>query len=424
MAKPKISEMRALAKKEYKRASKGSSELDHEKEPELDYDKNGFIVLQHISEMPTKTDTDLVTDLSALEKRLDLYREKNEAKLEKDTSDHEDSHEDNPFSKPAKAGKKSRKKLLKSIFNNADKIEAAENAEKDETETTEVKKDTLDTTYGLRYAPMVSMIHGIINEYDQLADDISNDLANRPNMKTMYRSSQIANLISVKNSKLSAIKELTSIAKQITDLEYKKDKDSKIGEQDEDKAILTLTARYLRGSLDNNDELSSGSSSKKSSKKNKKSKKSSSDDSDSIDSSDAFQSSSKKSKEVRGYVSTAKVAKMAEDLEDEDDADDSALANALGKALLKHKDELEFTPYEKHINIEGKYTLAVLADADKPSSNWKFIAIDNNGKEIKGFKDKYGDLVPKKSDCRMSFNVSKMRVVDKNTSITYKLYLK
>ena len=129
MAKPKISEMRALAKKEYKRASKGSSELDHEKEPELDYDKNGFIVLQHISEMPTKTDTDLVTDLSALEKRLDLYREKNEAKLEKDKSDHEDSHEDNPFSKPAKAGKKSRKKLLKSIFNNADKIEAAENAD-------------------------------------------------------------------------------------------------------------------------------------------------------------------------------------------------------------------------------------------------------------------------------------------------------
>lgn len=423
MAKPKISEMRTLAKREYKRASKGSSELDREKDPELDYDKNGFIVLQHVSELPTKTDTDLVTDLSALEKRLDMYREKNEANHEKEKSSSNNDPENNPFSKPPKIGKKSRKKLLKSIFNNADKIEAAENAEKDELEEPEVKKDTLDTTYGLRYAPMVSMIHGIINEYDQLADDISNDLANRPNMKTMYRSSQIANLISVKNSKLSAIKELTSIAKQITDLEYKKDKDSKVGEQDEDKAILTLTARYLRGSLDDDNDVSS-SPSKKSSKKGKKSKKSSSDSDDRIDSSDAFQSSGKKSKEVRGYVSTSKVAKMAEDLEDETDTDDSALANALGKALLKHKDELEFTPYEKHINIEGKYTLAVLADADKPSSNWKFIAIDNNGKEIKGFKDKYGDLVPKKSDCRMSFNVSKMRVVDKNTSITYKLYLK
>ena len=423
MAKPKISEMRTLAKREYKRASKGSSELDREKDPELDYDKNGFIVLQHVSELPTKTDTDLVTDLSALEKRLDMYREKNEASHEKEKSSEKTDCFPDPFSKPPKIGKKSRKKLLKSIFNNADKIEAAENAEKDELEEPEVKKDTLDTTYGLRYAPMVSMIHGIINEYDQLADDISNDLANRPNMKTMYRSSQIANLISVKNSKLSAIKELTSIAKQITDLEYKKDKDSKVGEQDEDKAILTLTARYLRGSLDDDNDMSSGPS-KKPSKKGKKSKKSSSDSDDRIDSSDAFQSSGKKSKEVRGYVSTSKVAKMAEDLEDETDTDDSALANALGKALLKHKDELEFTPYEKHINIEGKYTLAVLADADKPSSNWKFIAIDNNGKEIKGFKDKYGDLVPKKSDCRMSFNVSKMRVVDKNTSITYKLYLK
>ena len=115
---------------------------------------------------------------------------------------------------------------------------------------------------------------------------------------------------------------------------------------------------------------------------------------------------------------------MAGDLEDEDEADDSELANALGKALMKHKDELSFTAYEKHINMEGKYTLAILADADKPSSNWKFIAVDKDGKEIKGFKDKYGDLVPKKSECHMSFNVAKMRVVDKNTSITYKLYLK
>lgn len=119
-----------------------------------------------------------------------------------------------------------------------------------------------------------------------------------------------------------------------------------------------------------------------------------------------------------------RLKKWQEDLQDDDDADDGELADALGKALMKHKSELEFTPYEKHINLEGKYSLAILADAEKPSSSWKFIAIDKEGKEIKGFKDKYPELVPKKSDCKMSFNVTKMRVVDKNTSITYKLYLK
>ena len=73
---------------------------------------------------------DVVTcDLSALEKRLDMYREKNEANHEKEKSSSNNDPENNPFSKPAKIGKKSRKKLLKSIFNNADKIEAAENAE-------------------------------------------------------------------------------------------------------------------------------------------------------------------------------------------------------------------------------------------------------------------------------------------------------
>ena len=423
MARPKIDEMRKFAKKEYKRASKGSGSKALEHDPEMEYDKDGYMILRHISELPPASPkTDLVTDLTALEQRLDMYREKNEVKhnVTAETSKPAiSSTSDNKKSK--KMDKKARKKLLKSIFNNADKVAEEAAAENDDEEEKPTKADTLDTTYGLRYTPMVNMIHGIIGEYDELAESIKEDLANRPNMKTMYRSSQIANLISVKNSKLSAIKELTSIAKQITDLEYKKEKDSRAGEADDDKAILALTTRFLRGSLDNDDVYVSDEKPKKKDKKNKNKKgfvKMSSSDDDDDDEKPI------KKKDVRGYVSTAKIEKMAEDLQDDDDADDGELADALGKALMKHKSELEFTPYEKHINLEGKYSLAILADAEKPSSSWKFIAIDKEGKEIKGFKDKYPELVPKKSDCKMSFNVTKMRVVDKNTSITYKLYLK
>ena len=65
-----------------------------------------------------------------------------------------------------------------------------------------------------------------IFEFDKIAADIEADLnSSRNNAKTMYRSSQIGNMISAKNSKLSAVKELGSIAKVISDLEYKKEKD-------------------------------------------------------------------------------------------------------------------------------------------------------------------------------------------------------
>lgn len=419
MARPKIDEMRAFAKKEYKRASDGRSRV-LDKDPEMEYDKDGYMILRHISELPPASPkTDLVTDLNALEKRLDIYRERHESKrIAEQESNKQSLLAGSGTKKSKKADKKARKKLLKSIFNNADK--AAEDADtvNDNDNEKSTKTDTLDTTYGLRYTPMVNMIHGIIGEYDELAESIKEDLANRPNTKTMYRSSQIANLISVKNSKLSAIKELTSIAKQITDLEYKKEKDSRSGDADDDKAILSLTTRFLRGSLDNDDiYVSSESPNKKKDKKDKNKKGSTKTTSDSEDGKPT------KKREVRGYVSTAKIEKMAEELQD-DDADDGELADALGKALIKHKDELDFTPYEKHINLEGKYSLAILADSEKPSSSWKFIAVDRDGKEIKGFKDKYPELVPKKSECKMSFNVTKMRVVDKNTSITYKLYLK
>lgn len=422
MAKSTINNIRAFAKKEYKQATKKPSEFDKDMN-QVDHDENGFIVLYHNSELPVNSNTDLVTDLSALEQRLDAYREKAEAKREQARPE-ESFNDENKPKKEKKLDKKSKKKLLKSIFNNADNLQAAKEANSENSDEEEkVEETTLETTYGKRYAPLVTMVYDLIGEYDDIADDIKNDLATRPNMKTMYRSSQISNLLTAKNSKFAAIKELTSIAKQITDLEYKKEKDNKSDDVSDEKAIIGLTARYLRGSLDDSSYDDVDDAPKSSSKKDKKKKKNKvSSVAPSIP--DSSESREPKKKDIKGYISTAKVEKMAGDLKDEEEADDSELANALGKALMKHKDELSFTAYEKHINMEGKYTLAVLADADKPSSNWKFIAIDNDGKEIKGFKDKYGDLVPKKSECHMSFNVAKMRVVDKNTSITYKLYLK
>ena len=107
MAKSTINDIRAFAKKEYKRATKKPSEFDKDMN-QVDHDENGFIVLYHNSELPVNSNTDLVTDLSALEQRLDAYREKTEAKREQARPE-ESFNDENKPKKEKKLDKKSKK---------------------------------------------------------------------------------------------------------------------------------------------------------------------------------------------------------------------------------------------------------------------------------------------------------------------------
>ena len=373
-------------------------------------DSNGFIILKPSARRVDNRKTELTTDISELEARLKKFKEEREQITKYQKSD--DYKESKKNSK--KKNKKKKMALLEMVFNNADHEsdeeddipEEEEGLYRDSKKKRPAKKasTTLDTTYGKRFSPVVAMLHDTITEFDAIAAEIEEELKNsRNSSKSMYRSSQIGNLISAKSSKLSAVKELAAVATTVSNLEYKKDKDRQASEgSDTNKAIMALGAKYLRGGLDTFED-----------KKSKKDKK--------------------KSKDLYGGGRYSTAVSDDDDDSDEDDSsirkmkEDSQreLANEFAKTLMNHRDDIKLTPHERYIAMEGKYTIIVAADALNPDNDWKFIAIDpKNGKEIKGFKDDYPGLLPKKKSCRMTFDLSRLKAYDKNSGRNYKLVLK
>ena len=391
---------------------------------DMDRDSDGFILLK-----PTASHTDhktaaLTADISSLEAKLQKYKEEKQRVIQYQKSD------DYKSSKKEQSKKKMKKKkesLLNMVFNNADHMFDEDDDEEDDSEENEGYKDsrkakarakkanatTLDTTYGKRFAPVVSMLQDTIFEFDKIAADIEADLnSSRNNAKTMYRSSQIGNMISAKNSKLSAVKELGSIAKVISDLEYKKEKDKKETEgSDSSKAVANMAAKILRGGIEDFDTSNGG-------KKGKKGKKSG--------------KASKSLTSVRG------ISRSMLDEEDDEDSpygkierrsssgnenEQRALANEFAKTLMENKDKIKLTAWERNVRLEGTYNVQVLCDPLDPINDWKFVAVSTkNGKILSG--DEYKEILPKKKKARMRFDLNKARATDQNSNRTYKLMFK
>lgn len=377
---------------------------------DMNRDADGFLVLRPTARHVDKRVESLTTNIDSLEEKLRQFREEKAkaVKYQKSEEYRESKKKDKD-----KKGKKARATLLEMVFNNADAInEEAEGDEDNENyrdnKKKGPKKTTLDTTYGKRFAPVVSMLYDTISDFDRIAREIDEELkSSRGQTRGMYRSSQIGNYITAKNSRLSAVKELGSIAKTVSDLEYKRDKDKKAAEgSDTTKAISSLGAKFLRGSFDD-----SSSGGKKSGGKKDKGKD--------------------KKKSSGNFSKSAK--KMGYDPEDDDDDDDSVsrpkntasdrdLAEELAKTVLNRKGDFSFTPHERFLAVEGKYTFVVSVDPLDPEHTWKFIAVDpKSGKELKGFKDDYKELYPKRKNVRPRFDIAKKKMTDLNTSKNYRL---
>lgn len=370
-------------------------------------DKDGFVVLKPTADRVDRKVESLTTNIDDLEAKLKAFREeKQAAEKYKKTPEYKESKKK---SKGNKKAKKARTTLLEMVFNNADAVMETDDDGENEEGYRDTKKkgakktgNTLDTTYGKRFSPVVSMLHDTITDFDKIAAEIEEELqSSRGQTRNMYRSNQISNLISAKNSKLSAVKELGSIAKTVSDLEYKKDKDKKAEEgADTAKAISSLGAKYLRGAFDMDD--NKGGKSKKGKNKEKtegnfkRSARSLDDDDDDM--------SVKRGGDSKGTP------------------DDVELAKEFAKALTGRSDKMSFTPHERFIAMEGKYSFIVTVDPTDPENTWQFVAVDpKSGKKIDGFKKDYKELMPRKKDCRMRFDIAKKKCTDLNSSRTYKL---
>lgn len=369
---------------------------------DMERDDDGFIILKPTAKRVDERKATLTTDISSLEAKLKKFKEER-TRMDKIQKTEEYKESKKKLSK--KKAKKQKTSLLEMVFNNADHENDEDTDEEDGTYrdkkgAPKKKETTLDTTYGKRFSPVVSMLHDTIVEFDNIAAEIEEELKNARNMsKSMYRSSQIGNLISAKNSKLSAVKELASVATTVSNLEYKKEKDRQSTEgSDTSKAISNLGAKYLRGGLDIFDDMPS---------KKKKDKKSSGKKSNKVDIDDDDDDEEDSS-----------IKKQRED-------DQRVLAGEFAKTLTNHKNDIKLTPHERYIKMEGKYAFMVVADPLDPDNTWKFIAVDpKTGKEIKGFKDDYPGLLPKKKNCRMTFDLAKMKCTDRNSARSYKVIFK
>ena len=382
---------------------------------DLRRDKNGFARLTPTAKRIDDQVSDLTTDISSLEDKLRKYREQ-KAKAEK-------FQQTDEYKKSKKNGKKKKQKkektmLLSMVFNNADHIAEEELADQEESDNenyrdlkksksgkkkSDLSETTLDTTYGKRFSPVVSMIYDSINNFDRIAKDIEEELQTpQLRAKTMYRSTQISNMITAQNSRLSAVRQLADVATTISNLEYKKEKDKKSEEgSDTSKAISSLGAKYLRGGLDTMEERKSGGKKKKD--KNTSKKFAAYADNNDSDEADEDYGSIRESKR-----------------DTSDEADDRELASELAKALGKHKD-IKFTAHERYASLDGSYTIMVTCDPLDPEDTAKFVAVDKKGKIIPNFKDDYPGLLPKRKNCRFVFDINRKRVQDKNSGRTYKL---
>ena len=383
----------------------------------MDRDDKGFVILRPTASRVDERKALLTTNIDDLEERLKKFRAEKAAVTQYQKTD---EYKASKKKSRGKKHKKARENLLSMVFNNADAVAAQDLEDEDENEegyhdikkkSSKKKDTTLDTTYGKRFSPVVSMLHDTIADFDKIASEIEDELqSTRGQTRNMYRSTQIGNLISAKNSKLSAVKELGSIAKTVSDLEYKKEKDKKSTEgSDTTRAISNLGAKYLRGVFDIDDDRDS-----KKGKKNKNKDKKKGD------------SSFKKNATRMGYDSDDddyedSVKKPKEQGKNRADSDD-ALARAFADEIMGRKNEFSFSPHERHLSMEGKYTLAVVCSATDPENTWKYIAVNpKTGEEIEGFRKEYKDLIPSKKKARMRFDLAKKQCTDLNTSKRYKL---
>lgn len=393
-------------------------------------DKNGFIRLTPSASHVDRQVEQYTTDIKSLEAKLKDYRSRKAAAVEyQGSSEYKESQKQE---RKSKKNKKKRNTLLEMVFNRTLDKEAEEDDEdSDEENYRDSKKKrgprkqntTLDTTYGKRYSPIVSMLYDSIAEFDRIAASIEAELESpQLRSKNMYRSTQIGNLLTAKDKRLSAIKELSSVATTLSNLEYKREKDKKAEEgTDTTKAISNLGAKFLRGGFDYDMvDLDGKKSGKKKGKKG----------------------GDKKDRGGKNQMRGSFGRPVVMDLDDDDDddydrpgsvkraknsnreEDDRELAAEFAKMLENRKDEFHFTPHERFMNMEGKYQIVVAGDSLDMENTWKFVAVDTStGKAIKNFKDDYPGLLPKKKQCRMSFDLNRLKATDRNSGKTYEIIL-
>lgn len=245
------------------------------------------------------------------------------------------------------------------------KDEEAEKKKKEEAEKREFEK---------KFDEPLTLLRQTVVEYDKTLDEVNNLFGETKNSHARNRNVLLKDLLSSKatllSGRVSAANAMSGIQKVKLE-QYDKQRKSEAQKGDERNQNINLLARAFP-------QLIAGGS--------KFNVKSSDDDDD----------DKKDKKKDKGKDDGKKKKRKSNDYEEQ--------FMSRAKSLI-NSGELEFTPHEASIEMEGKYRVAVKKSFK--TEDWIFIALDNNGMEIRDFKEKYPGLLPKKKNHELRFDDDK-----------------
>lgn len=331
-------------------------------------DKIKIVKVRRLVDIPTKEKVTMDdNDIDILNNLISLSSKKTKPNYYDQNSD--DDEDDDFFGKKKKKDKKKDKKKKKKD-KKKDKIKKPKlNLDKLKIFDDEVEKDDVDF-YEQRFSSSLVLLTDSLKEInDTIVDNkrYLNELKSgqigehRIKMSPMTIASQMGNIASLINTKLSAIKQITDVNKSISDLEIKKfNNDIKVngGKKEGSETNTNLLMDQVFDKLINhNNEIKKAEKElydeedddKKKSKKKKEKIKDDDDDND---------KKSKKKKEKKEY----------------DSIDDRINS-------LMESGELEFTDNESAFKYE-RDGVEIAIQKKLKTSEWEFIALNSDGDEL------------------------------------------
>jgi hypothetical protein len=330
-------------------------------------------------------------NLDNLEAKLNMIA-KEKQKVEKSVEKAEKKEDSLKFKKAKKKKKKQKEQQIRLMFSGTQdsmETDSEEDSEPIVVVKNNVVKNTegtiLDNNIGKRFGHLYAKQIDDYEYISKIVDEIKEDLSVSQS-KNMYRTSQVSNLLSALGQKRTLLKDMTDMAKTISDLELKYAKEERTNKEEsgnDDGLASKIGVSIVRGLYD-----------------------------------DVFEENIKKKKK------SSKKRKEDDDDDDEDDMDVSSKKDASRRLAERIAKNVVFSNYERNIDIEGEYKICVIADKDEPKDDWKFIIVDEDGERRKDWEKERPELIPNKKEAKMKFLVDKLKASDTRTGKSYKLILK
>lgn len=283
--------------------------------------------------------------------------------------------------------KKKKKKNKDSLF---DKYGFGDLFTDDEEKEKKIKKEKVNKSdedfYEYRFSSSLVLLKDLLKDINSLTDDSKKTLEQFK--KSIQRGSftavtnQTSNIANLFNTKLSVIKEITTVNKNISDLEIKKFKDSGADVETDNLAAMDAMYDKIMGS-----DLSIKSPLEGNEKKDKKKKKNKED--------------TKKKEILFEEDDTAPLINLGEKEEYYDDINDDDDLDDIVENMIK-SGEIELTDNELAFKYEKNKGIQIVVDKNVRTGRWNFRAIDQNGDTIYDYP-----LPNKKSIGKVKFDIDK-----------------